>query len=616
MAARPTSTPTTSSGDVANQGPDYADDERVRKPGQAEIQCSPASITTAGGSPMSATSPNGAGHPPADNAPTTPFPTPIAQKPTEVEGEKPEQKTTPTLPTQEATSDDPLSPSSQCKDSSSPSGEDVVSPEVLEAVTKLGRSHEAPSVEVKLFVGRVPRTMNDASLKPTFEEYGSVGDVIIIRDRAMGAHKGCAFVRMKSITQADAAIRALNNQRTLEASLGPLQVKYAQGEAERLGMPAETAAPGTDQAKLFVGSLPPSAGDADIRAVFECFGQVDEVFLMRDDQRKSKGCAFVKFAFKEQSFHAIAMLNGKFTVPGSNRAIEVRFAESRKAPGADQGANGSVWQEYFTQDGRAYYHNQTTQRTQWERPPELDLGVAHVSMNENVNVAPNAVGAQTHGPPGANVFIFHIPNQWTENDLISHFSAYGTIVSARIATDRGTGRNRGFGFVSFNDAHSSVQAVEALNGYSVSGKRLKVQIKKGEEQYAPAQVQRGGFLQGVGHQVSGVGVNQGGGVQSSGSGGMVHPGAAIQHMNMLHLQLGGGMHGVSPQGSMMHGGQVGIQGNQGGQQGAPSNYGGGYGGSSMHSMSQPIGNEAGQQGLGNSANTPYGGYGGMPGADF
>jgi len=340
---------------------------------------------------------------------------------------------------------------------------------------------KAPPVEVKLFVGRVPRTFVEDTLRPYFEEFGTVGDVIIIRDQETGAHKGCAFVRMASITKADSAIRALNNSKVLDASLGPLQVKYAAKELERLGLPPDTALPGFDQAKLFVGSLSKDATEEEIKEVFSRFGTLDEIYLMKDEQKKSKGCAFVKFAYKEEAFHAVANLNGKYTMPGSQRAMEVRFAVTKIKTAhqpvyarQDSGGfgNGSIsegpWQEYFNYDGRPYYHNTITKVTQWEKPPELD--------------SPRAL--PTHGPPGANVFIFHIPNEWNEVDMITHFNPFGQIVSARIATDKHTGRNRGFGFVSYSSVQSSIAAVAALNGYSVSGKRLKVQIKKGEESYA------------------------------------------------------------------------------------------------------------------------------------
>lgn len=56
--------------------------------------------------------------------------------------------------------------------------------------------HMAPHVEIKLFVGRVPQSMEDTDLRPVFEEFGEVKEAIIIRDKATGKHKNSAFVKM------------------------------------------------------------------------------------------------------------------------------------------------------------------------------------------------------------------------------------------------------------------------------------------------------------------------------------------------------------------------------------------------------------------------------------
>mmetsp|Transcript_19522 Transcript_19522/g.55975 ORF Transcript_19522/g.55975 Transcript_19522/m.55975 type:complete len:547 (+) Transcript_19522:104-1744(+) len=376
-----------------------------------------------------------------------------------------------------------------------------------------GGPGQIPPVEVKLFVGRVPRTYDENTLKPIFEEFGPVTDCAIIRDRESHTHKGCAFIRMTSLTKADAAIRALNNTKVLDQSMGPLTVKYATGENERLGLPTDgSCQPGVDQAKLFVGSLPKTCSEDDIRNVFAPFGMVDEVFIMRDERKESRGCAFVKFAYKEQAFYAINNLNQKFTMPGHNKPIEVRFAENRKAQGGGQVMGGSPtdqynqpqmgggmgggtppgptqkgnWTEYFTTDNRPYYYNSLTGTTQWDRPPEMDRPEPPMAGGMGAGMGGMAsAGNQSHGPPGANIFIFHVPNEWTETDLQHHFNQYGRIISARIATDKATGRNRGFGFVSFDQVQCAVNAVQAMNGFQVGGgKRLKVQIKKGEEQHA------------------------------------------------------------------------------------------------------------------------------------
>ncbi|CDJ52594.1 hypothetical protein EBH_0050840 [Eimeria brunetti] len=93
-----------------------------------------------------------------------------------------------------------------------------------------------PPVEIKLFIGRVPQSIEEEQLKPIFQEYGEVREVIIIRDKATAKHKNSAFVKMASIAAADTAIRTLHNSRVLESSMGPMTVKYATGEAERLGL--------------------------------------------------------------------------------------------------------------------------------------------------------------------------------------------------------------------------------------------------------------------------------------------------------------------------------------------------------------------------------------------
>jgi RNA recognition motif-containing protein len=73
------------------------------------------------------------------------------------------------------------------------------------------------------------------------------------------------------------------------------------------------------------------------------------------------------------------------------------------------------------------------------------------------------------GPEGANLFVFHIPSEFTNVDMYNLFRHYGQLVSVRIMTEGGTGRGRGFGFVSYEDGASAARAIEALNGEA--GKR-------------------------------------------------------------------------------------------------------------------------------------------------
>lgn len=61
-----------------------------------------------------------------------------------------------------------------------------------------------------------------------------------------------------------------------------------------------------------------------------------------------------------------------------------------------------------------------------------------------------------------------------ENDLRELFSAYGTVDSVAVISDRDTGRSKGFGFVEFGNDAEAQAAIAGLNGKEVSGRALTV----------------------------------------------------------------------------------------------------------------------------------------------
>jgi hypothetical protein len=92
------------------------------------------------------------------------------------------------------------------------------------------------------------------------------------------------------------------------------------------------------------------------------------------------------------------------------------------------------------------------------------------------------------GPEGANLFIFHIPNHFTNLDMWHLFCRYGNLLSVRIMVEKETGRSRGFGFVSYDAPEAAALAIKELNGFVIGNKRLKVQhkqIRQGEQQSPP-----------------------------------------------------------------------------------------------------------------------------------
>lgn len=66
-------------------------------------------------------------------------------------------------------------------------------------------------MSTKLFVGSLPWSINDQSLEETFQKYGTVVSAKVIMDRSTGRSKGFAFVEMENTSEANDAMKALNN---------------------------------------------------------------------------------------------------------------------------------------------------------------------------------------------------------------------------------------------------------------------------------------------------------------------------------------------------------------------------------------------------------------------
>lgn len=85
---------------------------------------------------------------------------------------------------------------------------------------------------------------------------------------------------------------------------------------------------------------------------------------------------------------------------------------------------------------------------------------------------------QSEGPEGANLFIYHLPVEFTDSDLLQTFSPFGNVVSAKVFIDKQTNLSKCFGFVSYDNPMSAQAAIHSMNGFQIGQKRLKVQLKR------------------------------------------------------------------------------------------------------------------------------------------
>lgn len=111
---------------------------------------------------------------------------------------------------------------------------------------------------------------------------------------------------------------------------------------------------------------------------------------------------------------------------------------------------------------------------------------------------------------GKKLYVGNLPFSATEQELVDTFSQCGTVETAKVITDRDTGRSKGFGFVEMASDEEAQEAISKFDGQDYDGRPMKVNEAR------PMEPRRGGGGGGRGGRGGGGGFGGGGGGRGRG----------------------------------------------------------------------------------------------------
>ncbi|XP_058055066.1 CUGBP Elav-like family member 4 isoform X3 [Anopheles bellator] len=329
----------------------------------------------------------------------------------------------------------------------------------------------------KLFVGMLSKQQTEEDVRQLFNAFGTIEECTILRGPD-GASKGCAFVKFTSHQEAQAAITSLHGSQTMPGASSSLVVKFADTEKERQ-----------------LRRMQQMAGHMNLLSpfVFNQFGPYGAYAQQQQAALMAAATAQGTYinpmaALATQIPHALngsgQPVNG--AIPSLPSPTMPTFNMAAQTPNGQPTGSDAVYSNGIPQTypGHALHLSIPAQGL-----PNGDAALPHAAY-PGIQPYPGVdilmfPGCSISGPEGCNLFIYHLPQEFGDGELMQMFMPFGTVISSKVFIDRATNQSKCFGFVSFDNPASAQAAIQAMNGFQIGMKRLKVQLKRPKDANRP-----------------------------------------------------------------------------------------------------------------------------------
>ncbi|XP_066972997.1 CUGBP Elav-like family member 4 isoform X16 [Macrobrachium rosenbergii] len=336
----------------------------------------------------------------------------------------------------------------------------------------------------KLFVGMLSKQQTEEDVRQLFQHYGNIEECTILRGPD-GASKGCAFVKYGSHSEAQAAINSLHGSQTMPVSRtgasSSLVVKFADTEKERQLRRMQQMAGNMGLLNPFVFNQFGAYGAyAQVNVTEQQFMQQQAALMAA----ASQGTYINPMAaLATQMPHAGAPLANGITspvVPPTSASVPLVWdIQSPKVAQPIPNGEAATLQPSAAYPGMPYSGVAVY-------PAPVYGQYAQAPSPQLAPIPHNKVeGCSISGPEGCNLFIYHLPQEFGDAELMQMFLPFGNVISSKVFIDRATNQSKCFGFVSFDNPASAQAAIQAMNGFQIGMKRLKVQLKRPKDANRP-----------------------------------------------------------------------------------------------------------------------------------